>query len=360
MMSSTTVHMMDDDHHHDANSSSTPASPSIQQNELYDCIQAMLRQEQHYTCHDYLQFNHKYEEPLQQEPASTSRSDPIDENCRSKMAEWCFHVVDCTNLQRNTVSIAMRYLDRFLCTSSHRAERARFDRKEYQLAAMTTLYIAVKLHEPLEMDATLVARLSRGLHTASEVTTLERDMLIALSWRVSAPSPYDFTNYILKLLPKAFEGVAPSLNDFSHFQCELATGDYAYVPLRTSFVAIAAVLNSLEGITQDDFPFKERMQFIQVIGDVVDFDIFSPVINAVRMRLLESFSKSSGFDLPQAGLIPVLASKQPSVPTSSSNTQIACTEINESLSYQHEKSSEYGESPACVSKELAFSMGVGS
>ena len=110
---------------------------------IIDCITRMLQQEEHYLCHDY----------LDEEPAASSSSvasavaaaaaslhqqqkapNMIDETCRSKMCEWIYHVVDSTRLQRETASVAMNFLDRFLCSSSPRALGARLNRKEYQLA----------------------------------------------------------------------------------------------------------------------------------------------------------------------------------------------------------------------------------
>jgi hypothetical protein len=311
--------------------------------DIYNCISTMLMQEQYYLCCDYLNLGRK------QAAQHNMRFDSIDETCRAKMTEWCFHVVDCTNLRRETVGIAMGYLDRFLCSSSPRAEQARRDRKEYQLAAMTSLYIAVKVYEPLEMDAGLVSRLSRGLHSAAEITTLEHDMLVALSWRMCDPSPYQVCNYLLELLPDEALNVKPTLYDFCHFQTELATGDYAYVPLRRSIVAVAAVLNALEGINQQDLIFDERMKFIDAISRAVDYDISSSLVNAVRIRLLESFAKSSGCELPQVGLMPATDSKLGAcsdIMSSSMRDEDAC--------YDDAKHEEI-DSPVCV-KEMSVSL----
>ncbi|KAL7486294.1 hypothetical protein ACHAW6_011886 [Cyclotella cf. meneghiniana] len=319
---------------------------SMDEPDIYACITAMLVQEHHYLCHDYLNLSSR-------QPAhynmTYGRCDPIDETCRSKMSEWCFHVVDCTNLRRETVSIAMGYLDRFLCTSSHRAEQARCDRKEYQLAAMTALYVAVKIFEPLEMDAGLVSKLSRGLHSAAEITRLEHEMLVALNWRMNCPSPYQICNFLLELLPETAQDVKPTLYDYCHFQTELATGDYAYVPLRRSVIAVASVLNALEGIDQQDLLIPDRMTFINSISRAVDFDICSPVVNAVRMRLLESFAKSSGFALPQAGLIPVIDSKP---------AECDAMFIGDETCLNCGKVDEFGESPVCISREMAISLGT--
>jgi hypothetical protein len=323
---------------------------SMEEPDIYNCISAMLAQEHYYLCHDYLNLSHRQ---AAHHSMQFERCDPIDETCRSKMTEWCFHVVDCTNLRRETVSIAMGYLDRFLCSSSLRAEQARCDRKEYQLAAMTALYIAVKIYEPLEMDAGLVSKLSRGLHSAGEVTRLEHEMLVALSWRMNDPSPYQICNYLLELVPENAEDVKPTLYDFCHFQTELATGDYAYVPLRRSVIAVASVLNALEGINQQDLLIQNRMSFINSLSRAVDYDICCPVVNAVRVRLLESFAKSSGFALPQAGLIPVTDS----MPAAA--TLQECMSLGDEGCFC-EKYDECGEeSPVCIWKEMAISLGGG-
>jgi hypothetical protein len=269
----------------------------------------------------------------------------------------CFHVVDCTNLRRETVSIAMGYLDRFLCSSSLRAEQARRNRKEYQLAAMTSLYIAVKIYEPLEMDAGLVSRLSRGLHSAAEITTLEHEMLVALSWRMCDPSPHQICNYLIELLPDEAVDVKPTLYDFCHFQTELATGDYAFVPLRRSVVAVASVLNALEGINQQELLFNERMGFIDSIARAVDYDICSPLVNAVRVRLLESFAKSSGCELPQVGFMPAtdfkLAASQDAMSSSMRG------EEEDGYCPDGDKYDECTESPVCV-KEMSVSLENGN
>lgn len=64
-------------------------------------------------------------------------------------------------------------------------------------------------------------------------------------------------------------------------------------------------------------------------------DIFSPVINSVRIRLLDSFSRSSGYSLTQVGILPIIESKQ---------------------STTNDKTAAEAESPACVIKERAISL----
>mmetsp|Transcript_11999 Transcript_11999/g.18403 ORF Transcript_11999/g.18403 Transcript_11999/m.18403 type:complete len:305 (+) Transcript_11999:215-1129(+) len=294
------------------------AAGSMMEEDLYSVLSAMLRQEEEYQCHGYLEFN----------------DTRIDETCRTKMTEWVFQVVDCTRLQRETASVSIQYLDRFMCTSSPSANRARLDRKEYQLVVLTTLYIATKIFEPFVMDASLVSSLSRGVHSEEEIVALEYEMLVALHWRVNGPTPLQFVNYLLELLPTSCRYKA-SLYEHSHFQTELSIGDCTLIPIRRSVIAVAAILNSLENLEKDSLPQDERIRYAKVISMATGLDIFSPVINSVRIRLLDSFSRSSGYSLAQVGILPIIESKQ---------------------STTNDNAAEVDESPVCVMRERAISL----
>lgn len=294
----------------------------MQEEDLYNVLSAMLRREEDYRCHNYLEFD-----------SSDAKID-VDETCRTKMCEWIYQVVDCTRLQRETASVSMSYLDRFMCTSSPSAEKARLNRKEYQLVVLTTLYIATKIFEPFAMDASLVSRLSRGLHSEEEIIALEYEILVALQWRMNGPTPLQFVNYLLELLPTSCRDKA-LLYEHSHFQTELSVGDYTLIPLRRSVIAVAAILNSLENLPKDSLPLNERIRYAEVISLATGLDIFSPVINSVRIRLLDSFSRSSGYPLAQVGVLPIMESKQ---------------------SAANRKAAEIDESPVCVIKERAITL----
>mmetsp|Transcript_4709 Transcript_4709/g.6705 ORF Transcript_4709/g.6705 Transcript_4709/m.6705 type:complete len:176 (-) Transcript_4709:862-1389(-) len=70
---------------------------------------------------------------------------------RSKICEWCYRVIDHFQYDRKVVSIAIDYFDRFLM--AHPGADSMSSRN-YQLAAMTSLYIAMKIHadDPEDMS----------------------------------------------------------------------------------------------------------------------------------------------------------------------------------------------------------------
>eukprot|EP00581_Thalassiosira_minuscula_P028148 CAMPEP_0183756316 /NCGR_PEP_ID=MMETSP0739-20130205/4931_1 /TAXON_ID=385413 /ORGANISM="Thalassiosira miniscula, Strain CCMP1093" /LENGTH=285 /DNA_ID=CAMNT_0025993463 /DNA_START=46 /DNA_END=903 /DNA_ORIENTATION=+ len=263
--------------------------------DLCNCISTMLKQEEQYLCYDYMQV------------IKTKKEGVINASCRSKVTRWILQTVRRANLRSETAIMAVSYLDRFLCsTSSPRARKARCDRRQYQLVAMTSLYMAIKINEPNEMDADTISQLSRGFHSAEDITSCERDMLSSLRWKVQGPTPLQFINYMLELFQEDNKSSARSvtasavckLHYLSQRQTELATEDYAFVPIRGSKIAIASIVNALLMLPREDCSAQERIQFVQVISDTFQADVDSPLMKAMRRRLLEKYTKSLRCKLP--------------------------------------------------------------
>jgi|UniRef100_A0A8J9WZT6 hypothetical protein len=191
-------------------------------------------------------------------------SKPVDEDCRVKMCEWCYQVVDFCKFRRETVGIGMSYLDRYLCTP--KGKEALCNRKEYQLAAMTALYIAIKIHEPLEMETSLLADLSRGCYTEMEFVHMEQTILQALKWRVNGPTLLGFVAHFVALLPESVHpAIAETIFDYARYQTEIAIAEHVLVSIKPSEVALAAVLNAIEGMDVALLPLKVQGKFVRNI-----------------------------------------------------------------------------------------------
>jgi hypothetical protein len=167
---------------------------------------------------------------------------------RMKMCKWCYQVVDYFKFSRETVQIGMSYFDRFLATPQGR--RCLEDRSAFQLACITCMYVAIKVHEPIELDASLLCELSRGAYSVSEITQMEKVILQELQWRVNPPTATAFVQHIFSLLPSSsFDKKCERLRSALH-QAELSVFDYSLVFTATPFkIAAAAVLNAIEGTT---------------------------------------------------------------------------------------------------------------
>jgi hypothetical protein len=238
--------------------------PKHENPEIPDRVAIMLHQEENeYKIFDYLVAN----EALRKKAAK-----PVDEDCRVKMCEWCYQVVDFCKFRRETVGIGMSYLDRYLC--SDKGKKALGDRKEYQLVAMTCLYIAIKLHEPLEMETSLLADLSRGCYTEMEFANMEQKILEAVEWRVSGPTALAFVQHFMKMLPDSVHSsVQLAVFDYARYQTELAIADHAFVKLKPSVVGMAATLNAMEGMDSLLLPTKVQAKFIRTVEKYTGIDL---------------------------------------------------------------------------------------
>ena len=291
--------------------------------EIIDRLRVMRRQEETaYRCADYfaavgpLPSTASPSSPRQQQRQQRQGSKPVDEDCRIKMAQWCTQVVDFCKFRRETVGLGLSFLDRFLSTvlssqlssdpeKPSRALQALVDRREYQLAAMTTLYMAIKLNEPLEMETSLLAELSRGCYTSTEISRMELDVLYCLGWRVSGPTALGFvSHFLLLLIPdssssvnKESGGIHAILLDLCRYQTELAICDYSLVTEKFSVVAIASILNSMEAIGPDDLATADRSAFLELVSSSSDLVIDAPEVSRVRTRLTAIFRKSLGYEL---------------------------------------------------------------
>lgn len=196
-----------------------------------------MYQEETYEASDYIQPQH-----------ARCKTDQVDEECRVKMSEWCFQVLDFCNFNRETVEISMNYLDRYLSTELGR--EALSNRTKFQLVAMTCLYTAVKLHEPEAMTPDVMSRLSRGSYAAQEFEQCELQLLRVLNWRMNPPTASAFVRHFMDLVPSALldDEDKAMLMEFVSFQVELSVNDYSCVTMNASTIAYCAIANALTTI----------------------------------------------------------------------------------------------------------------
>ncbi|KAL7459663.1 hypothetical protein ACHAWC_011405 [Mediolabrus comicus] len=294
-------------------SKTTASYSSISKTDAAERIAVMQDQETtSYKSHDYIACDTTSSPSSCAGPHQEPHRGRVDRECREKMCQWCYQVTDFCKFRREAVAISMSYLDRFLSSSSPRAQKALYSKKEYQLASMTCLYLAVKLFEPMVIDASLLAAISQGCYAEKDIIDMEEDILHALKWRMNGPIVHDFISHIMVFLPKsayshAQHDVTTILSDFSRYQAEISVCDYDLSLMNNGDIALAALLNSIEGIDEKVFPARSRFEFFLCISDETGLNPFSYDVNVARSRLLKLFRKNSGYELPQvANLTPVV------------------------------------------------------
>jgi len=205
--------------------------------QLSDIFKVMRYQEETiYKKRDHLSNLNPYD--------NKSEGNMVNEVCREKMATWFFQVIECCNFSRITGNIAMSYLDRFLGTNQ--GGSTLYDRKEYKLAAMCCLELAVKIHEPQKIELKSLSELSQGEYSALELKRKEREILSALNWRMCSPTASCFVSYYLDLLPQTLPfAIKEQIRYLSNFQIESSIKYYCFLSVRPSEVALSSVLNAM-------------------------------------------------------------------------------------------------------------------
>lgn len=265
--------------------------PCIDTDSLLATIEAMRRQEETgYKAFDYLHQQIPQQLQMPNGPQQSGEA-PVDEECRFRMTEWCYQIVDFCKFKRETVSVAMSYLDRFLC--SRVGPEVLLDRSKFQLAAMTSLYTAVKIHEPEAMEPGLIASLSRGAYTKEQVEQMELTMLNAIQWRVNPPTAVAFVHQYLDLIPTSLihQDAREAIIDLAKYQTELAVTDYDFVPVNASSIAFASLLNALESMGMD---VCLLMNVESGLSQAAKIDLQSTQIRDIRTRLYEAITKQPG------------------------------------------------------------------
>lgn len=248
------------------------------QSQAMDQLQAMQQQERKiYKRLDYFSNVSPIDDP-----------GAVDSWCRYKMVEWCYEVVDFIQFSRETVCIAMSFLDRFLSTNSKRSQEVIRSRKEYQLCAMTCLYTAIKIFEPKMIDTALLAQLSRGSYGPEDFKKMEMDILLELNWYLNDPTPNNFLELFLELLPLhmcEMQIDEMTLKEHAKYQIELAIVDYGIMIHDPSSIAIAALRNSLNSIFTAHGAPAEGKQMILTLEMLAQTNLQVPCIRKISFGM---------------------------------------------------------------------------
>ncbi|KAL9182214.1 hypothetical protein ACHAXT_012866 [Thalassiosira profunda] len=199
---------------------------------------------------------------------------------RRTMASWSHDIVDACAISREVSCIAASYFDRFACTHSKRAKAALRSRRDFQLAFIACLVVALKCRAGMQVDSDFVSgTVCQGLYDEGEIVAMEREILAALSWRLNGPSAHEFIGGFLALLPGCSckdNKVVEAIRKAAEVQAEAAVLEYSLAARSASSVAYAAVLTALQGVGGEDLPLPERCAWIKNIGLVTGVEGGAP------------------------------------------------------------------------------------
>jgi len=250
-----------------------PSSREIDQI-IIDHIAVMLKQEkgQYAPMFDYLSINRD----------SQNNNEHVNEAWRRKICEWSFEVVDHFGFDREVVSIAMNYLDRVIAHTTG-TTKALVPRKEFQLVAVTSLYLAIKLHgetdavegSPRKLRINAFVELSRGMFSIETLETMERAILSNLEWNVNPPTTVCFVASLLRLLPETWDdqplhaSVACSIFELARYLAELSVCVSTFsFQFKASVISYSALLCAIDALRESvPLPYGARIALLNALAE---------------------------------------------------------------------------------------------
>ena len=302
-------------------------------------------------------------------------------------------MVDYFDLERSIVAVAVGYQDRYMNTDVERYNRAIF-----RVVSVTSLYIAIKLRAPQRWNITAhaFAHLCQGAVTGNEINDMEIKILFALNWKVNPPCPMQYALSFLELIfnpsssrmcrslsrcgdsfdtlpsvrdllpssqdcsddsrltldssevsqedqDKCHKELREHIQELVSYQFEIALHGKGFYRTRASIIAIAAILNALEGVVYEGVGgttfCRESIALVLDTCDVYRI-VSEEELEPVRSMLLSSVvSSTDDSDRRQEGTVETAAATGESrcssppprndvtPPVSSSPTQVSIAKL---------------------------------
>jgi hypothetical protein len=209
---------------------------------------------------------------------------------RERVAQWCYDVVDHLGASREVVYHAMNILDRYLAAS---CEEGSMDKLDYELASITSLFLALRVSGAINLKVTELLQMSRSGLQIKDILSTGTIILEALTWEHRILTPTDFVKAILGLLQSAIDcKTCLSLYELSSYLVEISVCDQNFSRIPPSKIAFVALLVAMKcdpdcAIDQNIFTY-----FIHMVHQETGMSLDSAEIKPLFSRLQRIYKQS--------------------------------------------------------------------
>jgi len=205
---------------------------------------------------------------------------------REKVTQWCYDVADHLSESREVVYVAMNMLDRYIAVTSAEAFS---DKVAYELAAITSLFLAIRVSGSNTLEVPDLLQMSRAGMQVKDIVSTGTAMLEALSWEHKLVTPTDFIKAMLSTQASMEHLKAVSILELSSYMVEISVCDQYFVGIQASKVAFASMMNVLK---RNELDGVTSSQFFQCIHDATGMSPDSPEIKAIAARMKAVYCQS--------------------------------------------------------------------
>jgi len=202
---------------------------------------------------------------------------------REKVVQWSYDVADHLNEERSVVYVAINILDRY-CASKSSSSEIKMDEKSYEIASLSSIFLAVRIAGSGNLLISELISMSRGGITTQDIISTGTAIVKELCWEYKILAPVDFVKSFLQLLPSSS---SCGILDSASYLTEIAVCDIVLSHSKASFLAIAACLN----ILRSDMP-SAVPAFIKAVHETTAIVADCDEIKALCIRLSCVFGRS--------------------------------------------------------------------
>lgn len=218
---------------------------------------------------------------------------------RERVATWLYDVVDYLEVPRDVVFVAMNILDRYVAIGR---ENCISDKKQYELASITSMFLAVRLAGSVTLSVPSLLQLSSTDLQAKDVMAMAGRMLGTLSWDHRVVTPSAFVKSMLGLFNSSLSQEAMfSLYEQASYLVEIAVCDQFFVTVPPSEIALAAITVAVNGQHELRLHQKTSSFFVQRVLQESGMNLDSASMKMTCNRLQCIYQQSDDFasvDMP--------------------------------------------------------------
>jgi len=202
--------------------------------------------------------------------------------------------VDHYSLERETIPIGMSYFDRYIA----KYPRECSSKERCQLISVTSLYLAVKLHDIRRKDTLeFFSKLSGGRFTTGDIEAMERKILIGLDWLMNPPTPqsflYNYTHLLSTVIPTDMEKkVMTSIYEVANYITEVSLLQSSVSQEKASTLAFAAFLVAVREVKRAILSVEHHKS---IVSNILSLQSTAPdEVVAVADEIVETIQSNDG------------------------------------------------------------------
>jgi len=207
---------------------------------------------------------------------------------RKIVTEWMMEVCLDQKCHADVFLLSCNIMDRFL-------SQLNIKKGQFQLVAAATLFIASKLVDPCPISGSSLVKYTDNTYQLTELLEMELLILSKLKWDLSAITPYDFLEHLLKLLIEdgALVQSDPMQSDLLKATEQviiLCATEFRFSMYPPSMLSSAALAATAQGLAQRDdyeFDFSDLVSRLQILTRVEN-DCLNDCIHQIEETFREA------------------------------------------------------------------------